>query len=683
MPAGSAAFGLLLLAQSSPAGGAPKTQPVYETVVVAPQPQSRDGGFALSTRAAATLPGAGGDPGRAVENAPGVGRMTPTADGLVLWGATPQESRVLFDGVEIPALLHYGGWRSVVPAEGIGRIALLPGAFPAHLGRSLGGIVSIESAAPGFDEIRGWAAADPLDASLGANGPISARVGGLIAGRLGYLDRLAGALSSSDSRALIPLPAYRDVLVKVMVDAGPGRTLTIEALGAEDRRDLTLRTSSPIDVLTETRTRGFARAILRFLEVDEDSKTTALVWAGKDHARLEQQLGLVPVVERSSSFSAGTRLARSALVGEHRFELGLDGFLCATRWERSGSLTHPPREGDQTVFGAPPGGATGDDSWRPVLGNVAPYALAELRWGRLELRPGLRLDGQFVSSDRTLPPTGLTPRTGFARSDWFLEPRLAASATARPWLTIGAAAGIHHQLPDGADLSPVFGSPALGPSRSASGALSAVANHRVVNLEAALFTRRLDRLPTRNPDSQPALAQSLVQSGRGRSYGLQLVARRDCPTTGMCALLSYTLARSERRGPADPDWRLLDFDQTHVLAVALGFRGQHWFGGARLRYASGMPRTRVVGSYFDTSAGLYRPILGPHNGTRLPAFAELDLRVERTWRWRRVNLTANVEVVNATNRTNPEEIVYSGDYTRRAFVAGLPLVALAGFRLEI
>jgi hypothetical protein len=679
--AGSAAFGVLLLAQSAAGAAAASAEPVYETVVLAPPPTSHDGGFSLGARAAATLPGAGGDPARAVENAPGVGRLAPAADGLVLWGAAPQESRVLFDGVELPALFHFGGWRALVPVEAIASVSVLPGAFSADLGRALGGIVAVGSAAVPSDETRAWVAADPLDASLGAGGPVSARLGVLVTGRLGYLDRLAPALASSDRRALLPLPAYRDWLAKATLETGPRQTLTLELLGAEDSRQLALRASSPIDVLAEERTRGCIRALLRFVEVDEDSKTSATVWAGRDHSGLEQTLSLVPVAEQSSTLSAGARIARSALVGEQRFELGLDGLVSVARWERSGSLVHPPREGDITVFGAPPGGATGSDSWRPVLGNVAPYALGELRLGRLELRPGLRLDGQLVSSDRRLPPTGLTPRAGFARTHWSLEPRLAASLAVRAWLTVGAAAGMHHQAPSGADLSPVFGSPALGPSRAGSGVVSAAATHRSVVVEAALFARWLDRLAARAPE--PALAQSLVQTGSGRSYGVQLLARRDCFTVGACALLSYTLSRSERRSAGDAGWRLFDYDQTHVLTLALGYRGQRWSAHTRLRYASGMPRTEVVGAYFDSSTGLYRPLFGPQNSTRLPAFAELDLRVERIWRFRRASLTASVEVVNATNRSNAEEIVYSGDYTRHAFVTGLPLLVLGGLRLEI
>jgi hypothetical protein len=677
------AFGVLLLAQSAAATGISDSEPVFETVVVAPEPPSHDGGFSVGGRAAAILPGAGNDPGRAVENAPGVGRLVPTSDGLVLWGAAPQESRILWDGVELPALFHFGGWRSLVPMGAIARVSVLPGAFGADLGRALGGIVAVESAAVPSDRIHGWVAADPLDTSIGASGPIGERVGFLVAGRLGYLDRLASLLSSSQSRALLPLPAYRDVVAKATVVAGPRQTVTVGLLGAEDSRRLALRTSSPVDVLSEERSRSVARVVLRFVELGEGSKITALLWAGRDSTELAQQLGLVPVAARSRTWVAGARLARAALLGEQKVELGLDGLISVSDWERTGSLGHPPREGDITVFGATPGGAMGSDSWRPVLGSVAPYLLAELRWRSIELRPGLRLEGQLVSSDRTLPPTGLSPRTGFSRTAWSVEPRLGASVAVRSWLTLGAAAGVHHQLPDGADLSPVFGSPALGPSRARSGAISAVASGRRANLEAALFARRLDDLATRNPDPQPALAKSLVQTGRGRSYGAQLTARRDCSAGGICALLSYTLSRSERRGPGDAGWRLFDFDQTHVLTVALGYRGRRWSAATRLRYASGMPRTEVAGSTFDTSAGVYRPILGPHNATRLPAFVELDLRAERSWHYRRASLTASLEVVNATDRTNAEEIVYSGDYTRHAFVAGLPLLALAGLRLDM
>jgi hypothetical protein len=661
----------------------PVAEPAYETVVVAPSAPSRNGSLTFGGREAAALPGTAGDPGRALENAPGVGRVAPAGEGLVLWGAAPAESKVLFDGVEIPALFHFGGWRSIVPVEGIGTATVVPGAFGADLGRALGGLVKIESTNPTTEGWHAWTAADPFDATAGFTTALGGRVGLFVAGRAGYVDRFADLISSRAQRALVPLPSYRDGLAKLSVDLGEGRSLTVEALGATDRRDLTLDPTSPIDILAEARARSVARGVVRYLEADGDEVTSAMAFVGRDHSALDQQLGLVPVSLHATDMSFGGRVSHGLMAGRHWFEIGVDALMGVWDVARVGSLTNPAREGDGAVFGAPPAGPVGADAWHPILGNLAPYALAELRWGRLEIDPGLRLEGTLVSGDHVLPPTGLTPREGFSRTTWSREPRLALKVAATRWLDVSAAGGIHHQAPEAADLSAVFGSPTLPPGRSVDGVISAGIVHGGLRIETAAFARQLDALAVRNPDPQAAPAQSLVADGRGRSHGVQLLARRSCRGPGVCAFFAYTLSRSERRGPRDLAWRLLDYDQTHVLTAALGYRGRQWYAGGRLRYATGMPRTSVLGAFYDAAAGQYRPVRGTINDSRLPDFAEIDLRLERSWRRGSATLTLSAEILNVTDRANPEEIVYTGDYSGHAYLMGLPILALAGFRLEI
>lgn len=668
---------VLWLAQQAPPAGA------YETVVTAPAPPVLDGVSATSVAGAQVTAGAVGDLGRTLENAPGVARVAPAADGLVLWGATPQESRVLLDGVEIPTLFHLGGWRSVLPSEALRDASLRPGAFSADLGRAIGGIVDVRSAEPDGDAHHAWLAADLLDTSVGASGPLGGRASFLVTGRVGYLDRLQGALTSPESRALMIMPAYRDALAKINFDLGVGSKLTVEAFAASDKRRLAIDTQSPIDTLTDDRGRSFARVLVRFQHSDEGGTSSALAFAGVDKSDLDQQLGLVPVSLHAQTLLAGTRLMHGVLVGQQWLEIGLDGLVGVSSLDRRGSRDAPPREGDVSIFGASPGGATGADSWHPVLGEIAPYALAELHRGRFVFRPGIRLGDALISSDRTLPPTGLTPRVGFSRTAWTIEPRLALDVTVLPWLFLGAAGGLHHQLPDATDLSPVFGSPSLGESRGADAVASFWVRLRRASLSGAAFVRELDDLVTRNPDAQPALAQSLVQTGRGRSYGVQGSLAMDCASAGACAMLSYTLSRALRRGPSDQAWRLLDYDQTHVVAALAGYRTRHWFAGARLRYATGMPRTPVVGATYDSAAGEYRPVPGAQNSARLPAFAQLDLCVQGTWQRGRLRSSVSLDVLNATGRDNPEEIVYSGNYGRHAYLGGLPLLAVLGFRLEI
>lgn len=663
--------------------GTAPTAAAYSTVVIAPRPITRDGSFSVGASDATRVAGAAGDPARALENAPGVGRLSPSSDGLAIWGCTPAESRVLLDGMEIPALFHFGAWRSVLPAEGVRRMTLSPAAFDASQGRAVGSVVSMESARVPLDTRRAWIASDFLDTSAGAIVPLGERGAALVVGRWGYVDALANRLLSSEQRALVPLPAYRDFFAKTSVENDEDSNLTVEALGAWDSRRLELPASSFVEALSDERRRDFTRAAVRYLKASQSESTTALLWVGRDHSRLGQQLGLVPVATEQTSWRAGLRLARSLSAGVQRFEWGIDGLLEVSAQSRQGSLTNPPREGDLAVFGVPPAAATGQDSWHPVLANLAPYVFGELRWGRWEFRPGLRVDGFFVSSDRILPPTGSTPRVGFSRADGYLSPRASTNLEATSWLILGASAGIQRQAPDAADLSPVFGSPWLGAARARVGAVSATFVHRLATGEVSAFARRLDGLAVRNPDPWPGLAHSLVSKGRGRANGVSVSLRHDCPAPGVCAYLSYTLSRAQRRGPGDTDWRLFDLDQTHLLSTSLGYRGQVWFAGGRLRYATGMPRTPVTGAYSDSNAGLYRPILGVQNSGRLPDFVEIDLRLERTWTWPRLALTVGIEALNLSNRKNAEEIIYSGDFTRHAYIIGLPVLALLNLKVVL
>src|SRR6516164_6026154 len=83
-------------AQDDPAGA----PPAYTTVVRASGGPPQAVSSALDADEAGRLPGTGGDPSVAAQNLPGVARPPPGATGLVLWGATPSESRVFFDEIQ-------------------------------------------------------------------------------------------------------------------------------------------------------------------------------------------------------------------------------------------------------------------------------------------------------------------------------------------------------------------------------------------------------------------------------------------------------------------------------------------------------------------------------------------------------------------------------------------------------
>ena len=156
------------------------------------------------------------------------------------------------------------------------------------------------------------------------------------------------------------------------------------------------------------------------------------------------------------------------------------------------------------------------------------------------------------------------------------------------------------------------------------------------------------------------------------------------PWNGFFGWIAYTLSRSERQDAPGGSTRLFDYDQPHVLTAVVSKELQAWTFGVRFRYATGLPRTPVAGAFYDAKDDLYDPVFGPQNSTRLPAFWQMDLRVDRSFRLGEIaRLLVYLEGLNVTNRSNGEEYIYNVDYTRRGTVAGLPAIAVVGARVDL
>jgi len=187
-------------------------------------------------------------------------------------------------------------------------------------------------------------------------------------------------------------------------------------------------------------------------------------------------------------------------------------------------------------------------------------------------------------------------------------------------------------------------------------------------------------LAARSPTPSPLIAEALEASGSGRSFGAQFLVRQQLASK-LFGWVSYTISRSERQDVEDGPWRLFDYDQTHVLtalasySLPLGFEA-----GARVRYATGFPRTPVTGAYYDARTDAYKPIFGVQNTTRIPAFVALDVRISKRFAIGKSELEAYVDVQNVTNRSNAEELVYTHDFAQKGIISGFPILPSLGLR---
>jgi hypothetical protein len=303
----------------------------------------------------------------------------------------------------------------------------------------------------------------------------------------------------------------------------------------------------------------------------------------------------------------------------------------------------------------------------------------------IELRPGLR-DDHFGLSDQ-----------------WTLDPRLALHERLPHGISLTQQIGVYHEPPLITDLDPVFmrKAPMLGSTATevAFGAKAIVGDDSEVS--ATVYYQDLAQLPVdavsaATPISANGAEESggllgisreLVDTqfgsysyresiGTGHAYGLELIARRN--TGRWTGWIAYTYSRSWRQNPVHGSGELpYVLDQPHSLTVlATTALGDSWRFGGRFRYTTGNPFTPVDHAVMNGTQ--YIAIDGPLLSERLPAFVQLDLRLDHAWRRSWGVLDLYIDVQNVTNRDNSEGVTYNKDYTQRSYTTGLPVFPSIG-----
>jgi TonB family protein len=658
-----------------------------EIVVVAPKIRKEVVSTEIKAEEGRRVPGTQGDTLKVVQNLPGVARASFGSGQLVVWGAAPQDTRVYVDGIHIPLLYHGGGLRSVFAGDLVRAINLAPGGYGAEYGRGLGGLVTIDTRALRTTGVHGFVAADVIDSAAMVEAPINGSTQFAIAARKSYLDKSLSLFTKKDVGDFVPIPDYYDAQVKLTHQLGENETVEVLALTSRDALTRTLANQDPAQDKSDYTLTAFSRVGVSYKrQLSDGSSVLISPWAGVDHTQSQESFGGTPTQLDTQSRVFGMRSAWRGRMGDHVVTtVGLDVEGSRSNLVRRGSVTLPAREGDLSVFGQPPGGEVNGDAWDTTIFSMAPYAQADFGFlgDRLHIVPGLRIEPYVTSASARYPAVRGIPPTGVTSQSTAVDPRLAANYQIAPRLGFKAAFGYYHQSPQPADLSAVFGNPLLGIEHGYQ--VLGGGNFKFtdqISLEEVVFYSKSSDLVTRSNSATPLLATSLVQEGEGRAYGTQILLRHEL-NGRFFGWISYTLMRSERKDhPGDP-WRLFDFDQTHVATIVGSYDlGRGFELGARFRYATGFPRTPVVGAYYSARRDLYEPNFGAQNSQRIPAFIQADARIAKRFSGAWWKAEVYLDVQNVTDRDNPEEVVYNYNYSKRGYITGLPTLPVAGLRFE-
>lgn len=631
---------------------------------------------AVPPEIALTIPGTQGDALKAIQNLPGLARVPYGAGALLVRGAAPGDTRVLLDGQEIPQLYHFAGVTSVVATECLASIDFLPGGYGVRYGGALAGVVDAKSRggsrASDPDErerVSTSLDADVFDAGALVMGPVGsgAPAGHFIAAaRRSYVDAVLPLVVPASTLNLTVAPRYYDWQFRWDAPNNErGSRAHVFTYGSDDAMSFVVK--KPPDEGADLRGRFLVRTAFQRLQASWARPIAGSWW-------LEVSPGAgyqTTIVDAIGLFAIDTRQRDLTLRAETGGPMGEGLQLLAGVEGRAESNRYRVRTTDDVDFQQFPGGpesvnleADGDYE----VGTAALYVQSEIALGALSLVPGVRIDGYF-------PADALS-----------VDPRIAARLHLGRGTSAKAYVGLHHQAPEFLEWDAKAGNPHLRPERALQtglGAASSLGAHS--RIEAEVFWKWLDDLVVVMPGdpSDPDAGGRYTNAGIGRSYGLEAILRRELAGSAH-GWIAYTLSRSERADPATAGgWRPFTFDQTHILTAVAGFRlGRGWDAGARFRYATGNPVTPVNDAIYDSDEDVFVPVSGPENGSRLPPFEQLDLRIDKRFTWRYLRLTTYFEVQNLYAARNPEAVRYDYAFQRKYYLTGLPLIPSAGIKGE-
>ncbi len=617
-----------------------------------------------------TIPGTGGDPLRAIESMPGVGRAPFGAGDLVIRGSSPQDSAVFIHGIAVPNNpYHFGGMTSVIPLEALERMDFRPGNFGPEYGRAMGGVIDIGLRSPRRDRWGGIVQFDTIDGRLLLQGPLGKHTRVLIAGRRSWIDAWFGALMKSNKELSVRgAPVYWDGQFLLEHDLTRKTTVQLFAFGSDDKLDLFVKSPEASDPGESGRTGvhvGFLRVGLR----TETRFNDAITWTntaayGPDRQDLHFGTDLFDITVQNLALRSELR---TRLHERITTTAGLD--VQALRYDLNLLVKpYPATDDAQGPYFARPSRRFIEQIW---MFRPAAYALAEITpWRGTRLIPSVRVDYALDTEDVTV------------------DPRFAFRSLLHdgPYpTTLQGGVGLYQQPPLPQESVKPFGTPGVRSNRSVHSSLGieqGLAEGLTLSLE--VYYKHYDRLVISRADEDgSAIGARFENTGKGRAYGSELLLKYQ-EQRYFTGWLSYTLARSERKYNGEEPYRLFEYDQTHILS-ALGTvkLGRNITIGARFRYISGLPQTPIEGGVLDLDAGAYTPVPGARFSSRVPAFHQLDLRVDKTWKIRRGSLMLYGELRNAYNHMNVEARNYRYDYARSQKETGLPVMPVIGLRGEL
>lgn len=617
-------------------------------------------------------PGANRDISRIVQSYPGVA-FSPTGyrNDLIVRGGGPSENRFFLDGVEIPNINHFstqgasGGPVGIINADLIREVNFYTGAFPAQMGNSLSSVLDFRLRDGDMERNSLKATLGASEVSLASNGHLGKKTSYVVSVRQSYLQFLF------DMLGLPFLPTFTDAQFKVKTRFDARNELTVLGLAGIDNMRLNTRLEGEK-----------AEYILSYLpKIQQETFTVGAVYrhyagahvqtAVVSHSYLnnrntkyrnnnEEQPDDLILRLRSVEQETKLRLENSSTFGPWKVNLGVN--LDYSQYTNT-SFQKVYTENEQTF------------DYHTALGMV--------RWGIFGTMSYASPDERFTASLGVRADANNYSSLMNKLSDQ-LSPRLSLSYRLIEQLYLSGSAGLYYQLPPYTGLGfkgnkDRFVNKQLRYMSVSQGSVGL--SWRASNtfeLSAEGFYKQYDKVPLSVTDGIPLACKGndygvignelLTSTAQGRSYGVELLMKWIIAKKLNLAS-SFTLFQSEYRKDKQSEYIASAWDNRYIFNLSGTYNLPHqWSVGMKVSCIGGAPYTPYdvdKSSLVDAWNAQGRPYYdySKYNTGRLPAYGQLDVRVDKTFYLKRCMLGFYIDLQNVTKSTfkQPDILMSTGE----------------------
>jgi hypothetical protein len=613
-------------------------------------------------------PGGNRDISRVIQSLPGVASTASFRNDIIIRGGAPNENKFFVDEIEVPVINHFatqgssGGPVGILNVNLIKNVDLIAGGFPANRMDALSSFFEFTLKEGRRDKMATQLTLGASELTLSNEGPIGEKTTYLLSARRSYLQGLFRLIG------LPFLPTFNDFQAKTTTKINDKTELTFIGVGAidsfvlnqdvpdeetdDERADrLYLLDVLPIQSqwnyatglkLKRFRENGFWTFVLSRNMLNNESYK----YAGNDESNEANLLFRYISQESENKFRAENSIFGKGYTLKYGVNYQYSRYFI-NNFDRaalasSGQVIDVESTSNFNQYGA------------FISGSKKFYT------DRLLVTGGVRVDGADFAETASNPLNQISPRVSFS---YQLKPNLFATANVGIYYQKPAYTVLGFQDNDGVLVNRENDVRYIRNSQLIAG-IELVVPEKNRRFTAEAFYKRYNNYPSsiRNGIALANLGadfgiignEPVASNAEGRAYGIEFLAQQRL-FNNFYGIAAVTLVRSEFTNPNTEGFIPSSWDNKFIVSLTAGKRfGNNWEIGARWRFLGGTPYTpfneaeSALISNWDLRG---QPIFDytQINAIRLPAFHQLDLRLDKKYFFKNWNFNWYVDIQNAYN----------------------------------